>query len=216
VTRLRALLLLLALAAVAAIAPATAAAASAGTSATASAAAKRKVCKKGYKVVKVRTRGRVRSVCRRRRAKAPAARQPAAQPPAPAGTSAPAGPAGPSVAEVESIIRGQLQAQAPYPLPAEAVEVLFERQTQVMPMVMYNPYEADPLTATGKVETWPVRAWVKAITHRDATPEDDTNWGGCLGHLNSYWPYDSLYMFFRGQSGEWTFLTSSANPGDCG
>jgi hypothetical protein len=173
-----------------------------GDAPTATAAAKKK-CKKGTKAVKVRSKGKTRTVCRK-----PKSRKPAAK--------APAGPAGPSVAEVEAIIRGQAQAGHETWLGPESIAVTFERPTQVMPMVMYNPYEADPLTATGKVEAWPVRAWTKIVNNKDTTPDDDTKYGGCLAHLNSFFPYDSLYMFFRGQSGEWTFLTSSAKPGDCG
>jgi hypothetical protein len=181
--------------------PAPASAAPAGASTSASAAAKKR-CKKGTKRVRVKRAGKTRWVCRKAKKQSGAKSAPA-----------PAGPAGPSVAEVESIIRGLLQAQAPYPLPAEAVQVSFEQPTQVLPMVMYDPYEGDPLHAGGPVEAWPVRAWVKSVTVRDATPEDDTDFGGCLGHRNSWWPYDTIYMFNRGLSGEWVMTTSSVTPG---
>jgi hypothetical protein len=198
VPRCRTAVLALVVIALVACLPASAAASPDGATATASAAAKKR-CKKGTKLVRVKKGGKTRSVCRRSKKK----------------TSAPksAGPAGPSVAEVESIIRGLLQAQAPYPLPAEAVQVSFEQPTQVLPMVMYDPYEGDPLHAGGPVEAWPVRAWVKAVTVRDATPEDDTDFAGCLGHRNSWWPYDTIYMFNRGLSGEWVMTTSSVTPG---
>ena len=126
------------------------------------------------------------------------------------------GPAGPSVAEVEAAIRGLAQAGHRYDLPPESIEVTFEQPTQILPMRMYNPYGNDPLTATGEIEAWPVRAWVKQVEHRDDTPEDDTYYGGCLGHLNSSWPYDGLYMFFRDDSGAWTFKSTTAKAGDCG
>ena len=209
-SRTRLLLFSLSLVLVASVAsPATQA--GAGSQATAAAA---KECKQGYKRVKVRSNGRTRTVCRKK--KRPAATSPAGGQGTTTTTSAPGGPSGPSIPEVESIIVGQLKAGAPYPLGEDSVEVVFEKPTQILPMVMYNPYANDPLTATGEVPAWPVRAWVRSVTHRDDTPEDDTYYAGCLAHLNSSWPYDSLYMFWRGQSGEWTFTTTTAKAGDCG
>ena len=168
----------------------------ASASTPASSAAKKK-CKAGYTLKTVKKNGKKRKVCKKKKTRR-------------------TGPAGPSVAEVESIIRGIAQAGHETWLGPESMEVSFEKPTKVLPMRMYNPYEADPLTATGEVQAWPVLAWTKIVNHRDDTPADDTSYGGCLGHLNSWWPYDSLYMFFRGQSGEWTFLTSTDDAKECG
>ena len=205
-SRSRPVLLLLVALLVSAVAagPAGASAETGATAPTASAAAKKK-CKKGTRAVKVRSKGRTRTVCRKRKSRAK-------RTPAPA----PKGPAGPSVAEIESIIRGQAQANHQTWLGPESIEVIFERPTQVLPMVMYDPYAGDPLHAGGPIEAWPVRAWVKIIDHKDATPEDDTKYAGCLGHLNSWWPYDDLHMFYRDQTGAWAYRTSGAKPGDCG
>lgn len=189
----RPVLALIALVALCLVAPAGAAQAAGAVPAAAS-AKKKKKCRAGFKRATVRKQGRKRVVCRRKRPR----------------------PAGPSVAQVESIIRGHQQSYHETWLGPESIEVTFERPTRVLPMRMYDPYAADPLSAAGPVPAWPVLAWVKSVNHRDDTPEDDTDYAGCLGHLNSWWPYDTLYMFFRGHSGEWTFLTSSDEDGECG
>lgn len=185
------LALLAAFALLVAAAPAAGAAGAAGTTPSASVSKK---CKKGYKRVTVKKDGKKRRVCRRKKAQ----------------------PSGPSVAEVEKIIREQHQARHETWLGPESIEVVFERPTKILSMRKYDPYAADPLNAAGAVPAWPVTAWIKVVNHRDATPEDDTDYDGCLGHRNSWWPYDTLYMFFRGYSGEWTYFTSSDERGECG
>ena len=191
----RLMLVLLAAGALLVATPAAHSAGSASQAPAAQAAAKKK-CKKGYKRVTVKKAGKTKKVCRKKKKAA--------------------GPAGPSVAEVESIIRGIEQAGHETWLGPESMEVTFEQPTKILPMRQYDPYAADPLDASGPVPAWPVLAWVKTVNHRDDTPEDDTTFGGCLGHQNDWWPYDSLFMFFRGDSGEWTYLTSTDDDGECG
>ena len=209
------LLLLVCALGLAALAPVSASAAAHPTRA--------KRCRSGYKRVRVKHHGRTRTVCRKvtkkKRATKPATPAPtapqAAAPstpapttPAPAAQPAPTGPVGPSVADVESIIRGGLQAGHLAWLGPESIEVIFEQPTQVLPMVQYDPYAADPLHAGGAIEAWPVRAWTKSINHHDATPEDDTRYAGCDGHLDHAWPHDGIYMFFRSAAGGWDFKTT--------
>jgi hypothetical protein len=124
-------------------------------------------------------------------------------------------PKGPSVATVQRIIKGGLQAQHESWLGPESIEVTFTRKTQVRKPVKYDPYANDPNSATGPVRAWPVRAWVTYVNHHDETPEDDTRYTGCSGHLDETWPHDSLYMFFKDTRGHWTYLSSSAKPGVC-
>ena len=116
------------------------------------------------------------------------------------------------MAEIEAIIRGIHQGRHESWLDPESMEVTLREADQGE----YDPYAADPLNAGGPVPAWPVLAYVKVVNHRDDTPADDTNYDGCLGHLNSWWPHDTLIMFFRGDSGEWTYLTSTDDRKECG
>ena len=206
-TRLSSVLLLICALALVALVPAATASASQPASAA-------KKCRKGYKRAKVKRRGHVRVVCRKVK-KAKRTTTPAPGTSTSTATPAPSAPAGPTVAEVEAIIRGGLQAQHQSWLGPESIEVIFERPTQVLSSVQYDPYGNDPLHAGGPIEAWPVRAWVKYISHQDATPEDDTRYTGCDAHLDQTWPHDSLYMFFRSSTGSWDFRSTSAKPGDC-
>ena len=179
-----------------------------------------KKCKRGYKRVKVRRHGKVHFVCKRKRPPAPTATPaPATTPVAqPAPQQTPAAPVdpGPAVADVEDAIRASLQANHLPALPPESIEVTFEQPTLVLSKVSYDPYANDPLHAGGAIDAWPVRAWVKYVNNHDATPADDTHYGGCDGHLDAVWPHDMLYMFFRDATGAWSFKGTNAKPGDCG
>ncbi len=148
-----------------------------------------KKCKPGFKKVTVKRNGKKRTVCKRKQA---------------------AAPAGPTVGEVEAMVRDVHQARHESWQTPEDVVVTFEQPTRILPMRKYDPYEADPLNAGGPVPAWPVLMWVKVVNN------GDTTYDGCLGHLNSFFPFDNLVMVFRGASGEWTFLTSTDDDGECG
>lgn len=190
---LRLVTLVIAAALVAAIAPA---ATSAATGPVQAVAAAKKRCNPGYKRVKVRRAGKTRTVCRRRRASA----------------NRQAGAGGPSPAQVEAAIAGVLRERRDSYLPESAVEVRFDRPTQVLPQ---RTWDFDPSTSLGEMPVYPVRAWVTVITHRDDTPEDDTRYQGCNGHLDSTWPYDSVFLFYESSAGGWEWRTDTARGVGC-
>jgi hypothetical protein len=194
----------------------TATTSSAATGSSAVHTAKKK-CKRGYVLRTVKRHGKRVKVCKKkpRHSTTTTTTQPTTTTTpqdGPTTPTQPSGPQGPSVAEVEQIIRAQLQAGAPAYLGPSAVEVIFEQPTQVLPQTQWDT--DGPNNSTGVTDAFPVRAWVKSITHRDSTPDDDTRYFGCDGHLDHTWPHDSLYYFYPSPAGGWTFKTDV--PGTIG
>ena len=112
-------------------------------------------------------------------------------------------------------INGQWNARQrppdPDPMQIGLVSV-FEQPTQVLAQTQWDT--DGPNNSTGVIDAFPVRAWVKSITHRDATPDDDTRYFGCDGHLDHAWPHDQLYYFYPSEAGGWAFKTDV--PGSIG
>jgi hypothetical protein len=53
------------------------------------------------------------------------------------------------------------------------------------------------LSAAAAVSVSPV------TPHLACTPEDDTHYAGCNGHLFTVWPYDKLYYVYTSVAGGW-------------
>ena len=192
-----------------AVGTATAPAADRGASPVQAAKKKKKKCRHGYVLRTVKRHHKRVKVCKKKKHSQSAPQQSTPTSPSPPPPSAPAGP---SVAEVEQDITAQLKAGAPSYLGPDAVEVVFEQPTQVLAQTQGDT--DGPNNSTGVIDAFPVRAWVKSITHRDATPDDDTRYFGCDGHLDHAWPHDQLYYFYPSEAGGWEFKTDV--PGSIG
>lgn len=179
-------------------------------SAPAPAHAAKKKCKKGYRLRTVRRHGKRVKVCKKKpRHTAPTTTTTPTTDPTTTTPDQPSGPQGPTVQEVESIIVAGQKAQAPAYLGPDAVEVIFDQPTQVLPVTQWDA-NGNPLDGA-EVQAWPVRAWYRSITHRDSTPDDDTRYYGCEGHLDHAWPHDQILYFFQSAAGGWDFRAGSAS-----